>query len=957
MHFLILIGCAIISKPEFDARQDFDGDGFVGTQYGGDDCDDAEGTVNPGAAELCDGVDNDCDGVVDNDDAMDAGTWYADADGDGYGGGALTACQRPNGYVPNGDDCNDDNAAVNPGVTDEWYDGEDSDCGGNSDLDKDGDGFDSNGYGGTDCNDEDSAINPGATEVWYDTVDQDCNGESDFDEDSDGYDSQDWGGQDCNDEDGSVHPDATDTWYDGIDSDCDGLDDFDQDGDGHDNTGSGGDDCDDGDGAVYSGATEYCDDIDQDCDGDTVDSESADAQTFYADTDGDRYGDADSPQTACSQPEAYVTDNQDCDDTSASVTYITWYADSDGDNYGNVLTSTTSCTKPLGYVLDNTDCDDLAAGTNPGEIEVCDALNTDEDCDTLPDDHDPSVTGLSTWYADFDGDGFGDASNSVALCDPSARYVADATDCDDGEGAISPAATEVCDALDLDEDCDLLVDDADSSVSGQLTLYVDADGDGYGAGAAFRFCDDPSGYSVNATDCDDADATLNPATGNCNISLADADATILAEASGDWVGGSVAAGGDVNADGYVDILVGASGNDAGGTSAGAAYVVLGPSSGDISLASADAKFVGESTYDGAGARVAFGGDVNADGYGDVWVGATGDDEAAENAGAAYLLLGPLTGTFSLAAYDAKLLGEGYYNGAGSSLDVVGDNNADGIDDIQVGAANGGTGSMVYLVEGPFSGRMDLGSATAKLVSESNYDYFGYATAHGDLNADGAVDLFLGAYGANSGGSDSGAVYLFDGPVTGAMGTSGADAQLIGESADDWAGASVACAGDMNLDGYEDLIVGASSEDSGGDGNGAAYLVLGPISGDVSLSTSAAKFVGGEYDSLNEGVGGSVAAAGDLDLDGYPDVVIGASNKYVPYASYYGGGFVMYGPMAGSYDYSTADATFEGTADGDAAGVAVAGAGDVDHDGMLDILVGASGAGPGGSVYLVLGSSL
>ena len=122
-------------------------------------------------------------------------------------------------------------------------------------------------YGGTDCDDTDSAVNPGATETWYDGVDQDCGGGSDYDADGDGYDSDAYSGTDCDDTDSAIHPGAVETWYDGMDQDCGGGSDYDADGDGHDiDTHSGGDDCNDADTTVYLGATELADEQDNDCD-------------------------------------------------------------------------------------------------------------------------------------------------------------------------------------------------------------------------------------------------------------------------------------------------------------------------------------------------------------------------------------------------------------------------------------------------------------------------------------------------------------------------------------------------------------------------------------------------------------------------------------------------------------------------------------------------------------------
>ncbi len=186
--------------PAYDP--DLDHDGYPASE----DCDDQDGTAYPGAEEACDGVDNDCDGEVDE-------GW--DADGDGH----LTAegCEA-------GDDCDDADPAAFPGADEVPYDGVDQDCDGADLTDVDGDGFDGEGAGGNDCDDEDATVHPGAEEVAKDGVDQDCDGADLLDGDGDGWDDAGLGGEDCDDDDPAVHPGALDWMNDGLDQDCDGAD-------------------------------------------------------------------------------------------------------------------------------------------------------------------------------------------------------------------------------------------------------------------------------------------------------------------------------------------------------------------------------------------------------------------------------------------------------------------------------------------------------------------------------------------------------------------------------------------------------------------------------------------------------------------------------------------------------------------------------------------------------------
>ncbi|MDO8631430.1 MAG: MopE-related protein, partial [Phycisphaerales bacterium] len=254
---------------------DDDLDGFAACE----DCDDTEAAANSGEVEACDGIDNDCDGTVDEDDAVDAATWYADDDGDGYGDSAATdiSCDAPSGYVA----------------------------------------------------------------------------------------------------------DATD--------------------------------CDDGRGATNPGATEYCNSVDDDCDG--------------------------------------SVDESDADDVS------TWYYDQDGDGYGEESTSLYACDAPVGYIATAGDCDDDASGVNPSATEVCDSADTDEDCDGSADDDDASATGQVTWYVDDDGDGMAGTDVGDSCDQPDGEPAATSTygDCDEDDDDNYVGATEVADGE--DNDCDGEVDE------------------------------------------------------------------------------------------------------------------------------------------------------------------------------------------------------------------------------------------------------------------------------------------------------------------------------------------------------------------------------------------------------------------------------------------------------------------------------------------------------------------
>lgn len=553
------LGCEIYFK-----NADGDGFGVSGDtkclcgplgQYNvkqGGDCDDLDPGVYPGATEKCNGKDDDCDGTTDEEGAQGCKTFYYDDDGDGWGQDGNTRCLcYPFGKynATKGQDCNDNDATINPGQPEKCGNSKDDDCDGLTD-EEGGQGCvvyykdaDNDGYGltndskclcspfgfyratsGGDCNDSDANVYPGASEK--------CNG---YDDDCDAQ----------TDEEGAV---GCITYY------------YDNDGDTYGVSGnwkclcspSGkytatrGGDCNDNNSNIYPGAQEVCNNLDDDCDGTTDQGQNLPGcTTYYFDNDGDSWGVFQS-QCLCKPSGKYsATKTLDCDDNNAQVNpgatekcnsvdddcdgftdeegaqgCMTYYYDNDGDTYGVSNNSKCLCSPSGKYsATRGGDCNDDNASIYPGAQEKCNGQ--DDDCDGQTDEE--GAQGCTTFYYDNDGDGYGVSNNSKCLCAPSGKYTAPiGGDCNDNNSSVYPGATERCNGI--DDNCDGITDQGEN-LPGCTNYYYDNDGDTWGTSSYKCLCAPSGKYTATRSgDCNDSDSSIYPgATEICDVKDNDCD--------------------------------------------------------------------------------------------------------------------------------------------------------------------------------------------------------------------------------------------------------------------------------------------------------------------------------------------------------------------------------------------------------------------------------------------------
>ncbi|MFN6516410.1 MAG: beta strand repeat-containing protein [Nostoc sp. CreGUA01] len=473
-------------------------------------------------------------------------------------------------------------------------------------------------------------------------------------------------------------------------------------------------------------------------------------------------------------------------------------------------------------------------------------------------------------------------------------------------------------------------------------------------------------------------------------------------AIGDQSGESVSSAGDVNGDGIDDLIIGAPGADPNGSLSGQSYVVFGSSnpfsaSFNLSALNGSNGFVinGIAAEDSSGGSVSSAGDINGDGIDDLIIGANRADPNGSYSGQSYVVFGsssPFSASLNLSALNGSngfaINGIAIGDQSGYSVSTAGDVNGDGIDDLIIGAyradPNGSSSGQSYVVFGsssPFSASLNLsalnGSNGFAINGINANDNSGYSVSSaGDVNGDGIDDLIIGGRDADPNGSYSGQSYVVFGsssPFSASLNLSALNGSngfaINGINANDNSGNSVSSAGDINGDGIDDLIIGGRNASPNGSYSGQSYVVFGsssPFSASFNLSSLNGSN-GFAINGINafDSSGVSVSSAGDVNDDGFDDLIIGA-RLADPNGSTSGQSYVVFGKSTGfspTLNLSTLNGTngfiLNGIASGDLSGTSVSSAGDVNGDGIDDLIIGANDADPNGSIsgqsYVVFGN--